>query len=144
MAFAAIQSFLKAHNNFESTQSINAVFEELQHCTSMNDIFNLPLSHKMLNMDAALHFMIFLSKMPDAFKSELDSDDLEAPFVGKDSFSVPDAVNMITDLYDLGVSDMISPHIDEAIEDEDEDEDDEDDEEEDDEEKEDGKGRKKE
>jgi hypothetical protein len=130
MLFSAVAQFLKAHSNFESSQPIEAALEDLKSCTRMNDVFTLPLQHKLLSMDSALQYAMFLRAAPATFEAALEEEALETPFTGDAAFSCGFALDTIHSVYDLGVADLTS-YVQEAIDEaEDDDEDDDESEEE--------------
>jgi hypothetical protein len=117
--FHAIDGFIRANCNFESSVPVNAAITEIGTSESLQDAFMIPLQRQLFNLDAALRWVLFLTIAPERAEKEGDS-----PFA-PGSFSCQDALTLVSQVYDIGVQESIWEHF------EDDDEDDEDDEEED-------------
>ncbi len=119
--FRAIENFIRANSNFESSIPINAAVDELGKSADLTTTFSIPLQHKLLTMEGALQWVLFLSVAPDRAVQEGD-----APFSPEAPFSSAQALALLAGVYDVGVQEAVWEHF--ALDDEDED--DEDDEEE--------------
>jgi hypothetical protein len=103
----AIEGFLQANTNFESSVVLNTTFEMLAACSTLQEVFTLALQRQILGMDGALHWMVFLSLAP-ARAEALG----EAPFSPAAPFSAAAALTLITSVYDLGVAEIVDEHFD--------------------------------
>jgi hypothetical protein len=118
--FHAIDGFIRANCNFESSVPVNAAITEIGTSESLQDAFMIPLQRQLFNLDAALRWVLFLTIAPERAEKEGD-----APFA-PGSFSCQEALALVSQVYDIGVQESIWEHFED-----DDDEDDEDDEEED-------------
>ena len=116
--YHAIEGFVRANCNFESSVPINTAVEELGRCAGLQDAFAIPLQRQLFNMDAALRWVLFLAVAPQRAEEEGD-----AP-CAPGSFSCEGALGLISQVYDMGTQDSIWDH----FESDDEEEDDEDEE----------------
>lgn len=103
--FHAIENFIRANSNFESSIPVNTTIEMLGDCTTLQDVFTLVLRRQLLNMDGALRWAFFLSLAPA--RAENDGD---RPFSGASPFSVSSAFSLVASVYDIGVSEAIYDH----------------------------------
>jgi hypothetical protein len=116
--YHAIEGFVRANCNFESSVPINTAVEELGRCAGLQEAFAIPLQRQLFNMDAALRWVLFLAVAPR--RAEEDGD---APFA-PGSFSCEEALGLISQVYDMGTQDSIWDHF-ESDEDDDDDDDEE-------------------
>lgn len=113
MLFHAIEGFIRANSNFESSVPVNAAIDEIGNSMSLQEAFTIPLQRQLFNLDSALRWVLFLTIAPERAEKEGD-----APFA-PGSFSSQEALTLISQVYDIGVQDAVWEH----FEDEDEDED---------------------
>jgi hypothetical protein len=102
--FAAIEGFTRGNCNFESSIPVNLAVEEMGKCTSIKEVFAIPLQRQLFSMDSALRWTFFLNIAPPRAEKEGDS-----PFAD-DGFSSNDAFTLISQVYDIGVQDAIWEH----------------------------------
>lgn len=107
----AIECFLKAESCFESSVVIDGAMKDIKECVTLNDVFLVPLRDKILSMDGALHFILFLRTA-----TSKPIDDSEPAFTADAKFSADDALEFLVGCYDLGVHDAVWSHVDDAIE----------------------------
>lgn len=121
--FHAIDGFIRANCNFESSVPVNAAITEIGTSESLQDAFMIPLQRQLFNLDAALRWVLFLTIAPERAEKEGD-----APFA-PGSFSCQEALTLVSQVYDIGVQESIWEHFeeDDDEEDDDEEEDEEDD-----------------
>ena len=122
--FHAIDGFIRANCNFESSVPVNAAITEIGTSASLQDAFMIPLQRQLFNLDSALRWVLFLTIAPERAEKEGD-----APFA-PGSFSCQEALALVSQVYDIGVQESVWEHF-EDDDDEDDDEDDEDDDEDD-------------
>jgi hypothetical protein len=113
--YHAIEGFVRANCNFESSVPINTAVEELGRCAGLQEAFAVPLQRQLFNMDAALRWVLFLAVAPRRAEEEGD-----APFA-PGSFSCEEALGLISQVYDMGTQDSIWDHF-ESDDDDDDDE----------------------
>lgn len=118
--FGAVTEFVYAHCNFESTQPLETAMSEIGNCDSLQEVFSIPLQHRLFNIDAALRWVLFMTIAPARALADGDP-----PFNG-DPFSEHDAVVLISQVYDIGVQETVLAHF--ANEEDGEEEEDEEDE----------------
>jgi hypothetical protein len=116
--YHAAEGFIRENSNFESSTAINTAIEELAQTTTLMDLFQLPLQHKLFNLDAALRWALFLSVAPARAVEEGD-----APF-SKNAFNADVALALVAGVYDIGIQEVAWVHF-EAEDDDEEGEDDE-------------------
>ena len=118
--FHAVEGFIRANTNFESSVPVNTAIEMIANCTSLQDLFTLVLQRQLLNMDGALHWALFLSLAPARAEEAGDR-----CFSAAAPFSATAALALIASVYDLGVQEVVAEHFEydsESDEEEDEDE----------------------
>lgn len=118
--FHAIDGFVRANCNFESSIPVNAAIEDMIKLTNLQEIFAIPLQRQLFNFDTAVKWVFFLSVVPE--KAQEEGDEMIAQL---GEFSSKEAFNLIAQVYDIGTQENIWVHFDY-----DEDEEDEEDEEE--------------
>jgi hypothetical protein len=109
--FNAIDNFVRANTNFESSVPLNAAIDELENATRLQDIFQQPLQRQLFSFEAALRWALFMAVAPDHAVKEGDPE-------FTDSFSVQDAMVLITQVYDIAVQDHVWEHFEDDEEDE--------------------------
>lgn len=107
----AIGNFLKAHSGFESTVAHDAVISDIEEATTLNEVFLVPLQHKLINMESALKFVLFLW-----LASSKPIDDSEPAYSSDAAFSTESALEALEGIYDLGIQDAVWDHVEEARE----------------------------
>ena len=117
--FGAVEGFLSANCNFESSVPVKAALEELGKSTTLEEAFMTPLQRQLFGMDSALRWVLFLTVAPGRAEKEGD-----AAFAAG-NFSPQGALTLVSQVYDIGVQEAVWDHF-EGDEDEDDDEDDED------------------
>jgi len=120
--FHAIDGFIRANCNFESSVPVNAAITEIGTSESLQDAFMIPLQRQLFNLDAALRWVLFLTIAPERAEKEGD-----APFA-PGSFSCQEALALVSQVYDIGVQESIWEHFEEDDDDEDDDDEEEDEE----------------
>jgi hypothetical protein len=118
----AIESFIQDNTNSESSIPINDAIEDMSQCTDLMAVFTAPLQRQLLDLDGALHWILFLSQAPA--RAIADGD---AAF--PEPLPVADALALAVRVYDIGVQNAVWEHF-EADDDDESDEDDAEDEEE--------------
>jgi hypothetical protein len=125
----AMDGFIRANSNFESSLVINAAVEELEQSESLQKSFSIPLQHKLFNMDSALKWVLFMTTVPEKIIEQYTEDEDFSPiieeFTSFTKFSALDALRVIASVYDIGVQESILSHIEDEDSDEDSDESDE-------------------
>lgn len=102
--FHAIDGFIRANCNFESSVPVNAAIDEIGKSATLQGAFTTPLQHQLFNMDSALRWVLFLAVAPERAEKEGD-----APFA-PGSFSSQDALTLISQVYDIGVQETVWEH----------------------------------
>ena len=113
----AIEGFIRANTNFESSIPVNATLEILNAQTCIQDVFTTVLQRQLLNLDGALRWALFLSLAPARAEEEGDQ-----PFSPAAPFSATAALALIASVYDMGVAEVVSAHFEYDSESESEDE----------------------
>lgn len=109
---AAVDSFIRSNANFESSVPINTALDEMKACTSVQQLFTIPLRHQLISMDAALHWALFLEATCGAQVAQARSG------AAWSNFAVKDALALLCEVYDTGVQEAIWDHF-EVADDED-------------------------
>jgi hypothetical protein len=116
--FRAISSYVRSNTNFESSIPTDAAIEEIGNCLTLGEAFRIPLQRQIFSMDSALRWVLFLGAAPTRAEEEGDQ-----PLTGK-AFSPAEALDLITQVYDLGMQEAVWDHF-EVDEDDEEEEDEE-------------------
>lgn len=111
----AVDAFIRANANFESSAAVTAAIDEMLALEDLQGVFEAPIRHKLLAMDAALCWALFLSSAPKHATSEGD------PKLAK--FSEKKALALIAAVYDVGMDSAVWEHFDADSEDEEDDDD---------------------
>lgn len=101
----AVEGFIRANTNFESSIPVNTALEILNAQTSLQDVFTTVLQRQLLNLDGALRWALFLSLAPARAEEEGDQ-----PFSPAAPFSATAALALIASVYDMGVAEVVSAH----------------------------------
>ena len=101
----AVDSFIRSHNNFESSSVLNTTIEIIGMQSTLQEVFTVVLQHRLLNMEGALLWTMFLSLAPARAESQGDK-----PFSSGSPFSSAMALATIASVYDIGTSDLIDEH----------------------------------
>jgi hypothetical protein len=101
----AVDGFIRANANFESSVVLNTTIEMVGACTTLQDVFTTVLQRQLLSMEGALLWTLFLSLAP-ARAAEMG----DRPFSGGSPFSTAAALSLIASVYDLGVAEVVSEH----------------------------------
>ena len=115
--FNAIDSFIRANTNFESSVPVNAVIDDMDKCTRLQEIFQSPLQRQLFNMDAALRWALFMRCAPKRALEEGDP-------AYTDRFDVEAAIDLIAQVYDIGVQEHVWEHFEIDSDDDEEEEED--------------------
>lgn len=104
----AIRMFLEEHRTIESSRPLEDAMAEIEKASKLNEVFQVPIRHQLLNLEGALRFLLFLSvAVPDK---------REQPFSGSAKFSSHEALEVIAKVYDDGVQDGVWAFVDGAFE----------------------------
>jgi hypothetical protein len=115
--FRAVEGFVNANRNFESTILVETAIDDIGKSTTLQGAFMVPLQRQLFNMDSALRWILFLTVAPERAEKEGD-----APFA-PGSFSSQEALGLVTQVYDLGVQETVWEHFDDDDDEDDEDDD---------------------
>ena len=125
--FAAAEAFLMENTNFESSQPVAAAVEALGGLRSLREVFLAPLRRRLLGMEAALKWLLFLSAAPGLAR-EKEEEVPEALAV----LDASEALGQIATVYDLGFQAAVAAHFEDSEDDDSDDSDDDSDDDEDD------------
>lgn len=119
----AMDSFIRANGNFESSIVINTAVEELEKCESLQQCFAIPLQHKLFNIDSALKWVLFINIVPEKIIEQNSEDEEFTPLLEDfntftSDFSANDSLKLIASVYDLGVQDIVLSHLEDDSDDE--------------------------
>lgn len=117
--FHAIDGFVRANCNFESSVPVNTAIDEIGKSVTLQEVFMIPLQRQLFNMDSALRWVLFLTVAPEHAEQEGDE-----PYTA-DTFSSEQALTLISQVYDIGVQEAVWEHFDVDEEEEEEYEDEE-------------------
>jgi len=101
--YDAIDSFIRANTNFESSIPINSAIDAMEGFTSRFEIFQEPLQRQMFNLESALLWALFMTKAPKRAETEG-----EPAFA--DEYTANRALDLIADVYDVGVQSTVWEH----------------------------------
>lgn len=107
---AAVESFVEANSNFESTAVEEALLKELAEATALQAVFETALRHRAFDMRTALLWALFLEHAPSLAEEEGDP-----PFAA--AFDAGAALRQIGEVYDRGLSEAVATHFGEEEED---------------------------
>lgn len=96
-----VQRWIETHTSFESSTPIASAMTEIKSAKTLNDVFVIPLQRQLLGLDSALKFMLFLSLGAPKILEESDTPDIKA------EFSVTTAFETITQVFDLGINEIV-------------------------------------
>lgn len=106
----AVLQFLRRTTVFESSIPIDEAMLEISKAVKLNEVFLIPMRHKILNMDGCLRFALFLFVLGSKPIEE------EAPFTGSAKFAVATAMKAIDACFDEGIQGAVWDVLDEALE----------------------------
>jgi hypothetical protein len=109
----AIEFFLTENTVFESSNAVQLAMEDIEQSRNLNEAFIAAIQHKLLGMDAALRFCLFLAQAPEKINREIDVP--EPAFDPADKFSADAAMNVIYDVYNLAVSGIVDTAVTSAL-----------------------------
>lgn len=109
----AIEYFLTESTVFESSNAVQLAMEEVEKSKNLNEAFIVAIQHKLLGMDAALRFCLFLAQAPEKINRELDVP--EPAFSAADKFSADAAMNVVYDVFNLAVSGIVDAAVTSAL-----------------------------
>ena len=101
----AVEGFIRANANFESSVVLNTTIEMVGACTTLQDVFTTVLQRQLLGMEGALLWTLFLSLAPARAESLGDR-----PYSAGTPFSAAAAMALIASVYDLGVAEVVGDH----------------------------------
>ncbi len=105
----AVKEFLHKNAAFESSKAIDDAMADIVRSVRLNEVFIVPMRHKILNMDGCLRFMLFLH----VAAAEPIED--EAAFSGDTKFSAATALKEISSCFDEGIQDVVEDCIEDAL-----------------------------
>lgn len=105
----AVKEFLHKNVTFESSKAIDDAMADIVRSVRLNEVFIVPMRHKILNMDGCLRFMLFLH----VAGAEPIED--EATFSGDTKFSAATALKDIASCFDEGIQDVVEDCIEDAL-----------------------------
>lgn len=109
----AIEFFLSENTVFESSNAVQLAMEEIEKCPNLNEAFIIAIQHKLLGMDGALRFGLFLAQAPEKINREIDVP--EPTFALADKFSADAAMNVVYDVFNLAVSSIVDAAVTSAL-----------------------------
>jgi hypothetical protein len=115
--FHAIDGFVRANCNFESSIPVNAAIDDMVKLNNLQEIFAIPLQRQLFNFDTAVKWVFFLSVVPTRAQEEGDE-----MIANLGEFSSKEAFNLIAQVYDIGTQENIWVHFDYDDEEDEEDE----------------------
>jgi hypothetical protein len=114
LMFEAAERYLRANSNFESSVVIQETVDALAEVATGDQLFALPLQHKLLSMDAALRWALFLAVAATHPNSDR--------FFADGPFDAQAALQLIGGVYDLGVKEAALDYLDDDSDDSESDE----------------------
>jgi hypothetical protein len=105
-----IINWISNNANFESSSAIEEVKVDVDSCETLNDVFQCVLRHKLLMFEDAKQFVFFLWAVHQS---------KAIPKYNSQKFSVTNAFNTISKVYDIAFEDTITSYMDEDEDDDD-------------------------
>ncbi len=109
----AIEYFLTENTVFESSNAVQIAMDDVEKSHNLNEAFIVAIQHKLLGMDAALRFCLFLAQAPEKINREIDVP--EPTFAAADKFSADAAMNVVYDVFNLAVSGIVDAAVTSAL-----------------------------
>lgn len=109
----AIEFFLTENTVFESSNAVQLAMDDIEKSQNLNEAFIVAIQHKLLGMDAALRFCLFLSQAPGQINRDIDVP--EPVFAPADKFSADAALNVVYDVFNLAVSGIVDAALTSAL-----------------------------
>lgn len=103
LLFDAAERYLRANSNFESSVVIQETVDALAEVTTGDELFALPLQHKLLSMDAALRWALFLAVAATHPNSD--------QFFESGPFDAQAALQLIGGVYDMGIKEAVLDYL---------------------------------
>src|SRR3954469_3688670 len=69
---AAVDGFVRENSNFESSFALDAALADANASPDLHSLFQAPLQHKILSMEGALRWLLFLHVAPGRAEQEGD------------------------------------------------------------------------
>jgi hypothetical protein len=115
--FDAVARFITHSTNFESAAITQAAIDDAGATTTPEDLFAVPIQHKLFSMDTALRWLLFLSVA--------SQHEAGGPFFAGAPHDTRAAMQLIVAVYDIGVKDAALDYLEPEDSDSDDDSDDE-------------------
>jgi hypothetical protein len=109
----AIEYFLTENTVFESSNAVQLAMEDIEKSQNLNEAFIVAIQHKLLGMDGALHFCLFLSQAPGQINRDIDVP--EPIFAPADKFSADAAMNVVYDVFNLAANSIVDAALTSAL-----------------------------
>ena len=118
LLFSLVESFIEKECNFKSSAKLKSIMEKIGERTTIDEVFTTPIEYYALQFDKSIMWAFFLSKVVTSEMGDEDKAFLEAC-----PFNVEQAFGIISDVYDVGVSEFYEQYAGEDDDDEGDDED---------------------
>ncbi len=105
----ATEIFIRNNTVIESSQPIDVAVEEMNQCSNINNLFQLPIQHRLMTLDTSLQWVLFLSASPNMAKEH--GDEVYSP---SNAFNVKFAIDLIINVFDLATQRNIFDLFDES------------------------------
>lgn len=99
-----IKAFLFENSTIDASAPIDEAYAAIEGSVKLNDVFLIPILNRLLNMDGALRFALFLQAATAPKSAEARQ---EPPFKGATKFSAATALGAIIGHFDLGVQSAV-------------------------------------
>lgn len=93
----AIVDYIYNHTMFESNEAIDGVISKIEHSTSIEDIFRIPINCRLLNFTGSLQWLYFVCFIITTIKDE----QIIIPNTFNIKFSTDDAIIYISNVYNV-------------------------------------------
>ncbi len=103
----AVDSFIRANTNFESSVPINAAIDAMEGLSTREAIFSEPLQRQMFNLEAALRWALFMEVAPARAVEEGDP-------AFADEFTASKSLALVSGVYDVGVQEAVWEHFEDS------------------------------
>lgn len=101
---SAVENFVRSNSNFESSVPVTTCVEELLNVSSVQDIFTVPIRHRLFTFNSALLWVMFLTLAPGRAVVEGEQQ------FASGGFSTKESLKLIASVYDNGVQKHVWEH----------------------------------
>ena len=106
----AIVDYIFNHTTFESNEAIDEAISKIEHATSIDSIFRIPIESRLYNFTSSLQWLYFICFIINTIKDE----QIVIPSVFNINFSTNDAIVYISNMYNAANDTFYQDYLDDS------------------------------